>query len=77
MGIERLPTACPRLCRGKGEESRSQARYRDEEYSSGSRVETSLSDKSRDVMAVLDEYVGSIMTGTAFPSFAASFVSAM
>jgi hypothetical protein len=58
MGVElEVANSLPASSGGKGEESRSQARYRDEEYSSGSQSETSLSDKSRDVLAVIDEYV--------------------
>jgi hypothetical protein len=58
MGIEqKIADSLPALAGGRGEESRAQARYRDEDYSSGSQSETSLSDKSRDIIAVLDEYV--------------------
>lgn len=41
---------------GKNEESRSQARYEDEEWTNGSR-DNPGNDKSRDIIGVLDEYV--------------------
>jgi len=46
----------PAYAQGMTEESRGQARYRDEEWYSGTR-EAIGSDKSRDVIGVIDEYV--------------------
>jgi hypothetical protein len=46
----------PAFAQGQNEESRTQARYRDEEWFSGTR-EAIGNDKSRDIIAVMDEYI--------------------
>src|ERR1051325_6753103 len=57
MGMDaEIVEGLPAYAQGRNEESRSQSRYQDEEWSTGSR-ENNSSDKSRDVIGVLDEYV--------------------
>jgi hypothetical protein len=56
MGVDReVVDSLPAKSSSQAEETRTQARYRDEDYTA--RGDMSGSDKSRDLIAVLDEYV--------------------
>lgn len=57
MGVDvEVAYSLPAYAQGENDESRSQARYRDEDWGSQGRDNPS-SDKSQDIIAVLDEYV--------------------
>lgn len=57
MGVDaEVVQGLPAFAGATNEEARSQARYRDEDWSSGNRDENS-NDPSQDIIAVLDEYV--------------------
>lgn len=57
MGLDpEVVESLPAYTAGRNEESRSQSRYQDEEWSSGARVQAG-NDKSQDVIGLLDEYI--------------------